>query len=126
LNPANSLFIYLLEWSLLLTRTSNLLQIKTSLQCNQRNSLRNLRNLLLNLRNLLLNLRNLQFLLCNRCHLLSNNNLLWISNPSLDLVGYNIKLTNTIYDLVRISITRSSTQASSEDEENFVAKQKLW
>jgi hypothetical protein len=41
-------------------------------------------------------------------------------------VDYTNQLTNTIYNLIRISITRSSTQASNRDAENFEAKPKPW
>jgi len=75
---------------------------------------------------LLLNLPNLRFLLCHWGLLLINNNLLRSRNLLQDQVGYNIKLTTTIYDPAKISITRSSTQASNKDAENFVSKQKLW
>jgi hypothetical protein len=98
LNPANSLFTCLLEWSSLLTRTSNLLQIKPNLQCNLLNSLLNLLSLR-NLHNPRLNLRNLNF---NQHHQPLYNNLLRSCNPLPDQVGCNIKLTNTIYDFARI------------------------
>jgi hypothetical protein len=58
LNHANSLFTCLLEWSSLLTRTSNLLKIKTDLQGKLRKLLLNLYSLI-NLCNHLLNLHNL-------------------------------------------------------------------
>jgi hypothetical protein len=41
-------------------------------------------------------------------------------------VGYNIKLTNTIYDLTRIKTTKNCTQASNKDAENFVTKKRPW
>jgi hypothetical protein len=74
----------------------------------------------------LLNLPNLRFLLCHWGLLLIHNDLLRSRNLLQDQVGYNIKLTNTISDLAKISITRSSTQASNKDAENFVTKQRLW
>jgi hypothetical protein len=58
LNHANSLFTCLLEWSSLLTRTSNLLKIKTDLQGKLRKLLLNLYSLL-NLCNHLFYLHNL-------------------------------------------------------------------
>jgi hypothetical protein len=99
LNLANLLFTCLLEWYSLHTRTSNLLQIRTNLQHNWRNSLRNL----YHLRNwyYLLKLCNLRYLLDHQCHRSFKYNLLRTCNPLPDQVAYKIKLTNMIYDLAR-------------------------
>jgi hypothetical protein len=111
---------------LLIQRIFKLLQIKTRIQLNLRNPLFNLCYLLFILCNLLSNLSNLLISLRNLRSLLSNNNLYLFKNQFLDPVAYKNQLTNMIYDLVQISITRSSTQASSRDAENFDAKPKPW
>jgi hypothetical protein len=41
-----------------------------------------------------------------------------------DQVDFNLKLTNTIYDLDKISTTKNCTQVSNKDAENFITKQK--
>jgi hypothetical protein len=125
LNPANSLFTCLLEWSSLLTRTSNLLQIQKNLQHNLHKTLLNLYSLC-NLCIHLLYFSNLQFLLLHWRNRPLNHNLLQTYSPLPDQVGYNLKPTNLICNLARISTTKNSTQASSKDAENFVAKQRPW
>jgi hypothetical protein len=90
LNPANSLFIYYLEWFSLLTGTCSLLKIKTNLQYKLHNCLL----ILLNLhkwRNLWLNLRNWQSNLHNQCYLQSNNNFLRTSNLLPDQVASGLQ-----------------------------------
>jgi hypothetical protein len=39
-------------------------------------------------------------------------------------VDFNLKLTNTISDLKKISTTKNSTRVSNKDAENFGAKEK--
>jgi hypothetical protein len=70
----------------------------------------------------LLYFSNLQFLLLHRRNRPLNHNLLQTYSPLPDQVVYNLKPTNLIYNLARISTTKNSTQASSKDAENFVTR----